>query len=227
VKTISKIILILAAAALALPAQEEEAKGGPMGFIRIANAVAKGTGPVNVFFNGEDMRPKGYKLGDATGGIGQKPGSHKITIKREGVKEGTTTVILEKNQTVTLIPFAEMVPATDQVPAHHKIQILRLKQKTVESGRSATFVSVSANPELKAELMSENGKWATVFIKRLSIAETPLNFSQAFAPAKVNGNPINPIPIGGVGNYVVVLYDDPDGKVQSLYFRDFKFLSAD
>lgn len=26
---------------------------------------------------------------------------------------------------------------------------------------------------------------------------------------------------------VVVLYDDPDGKVQSLYFRDFKFLSAD
>ena len=59
------------------------------------------------------------------------------------------------------------------------------------------------------------------------MAETPLNYSQGYAPAKVNGVPIKPIPIGGVGNYVVVLYDDAEGNVQSLYFRDFKFLSAD
>ena len=173
------------------------------------------------------MRPKGYKLGDATGGIGLKPGSHKVTIKREGIKEGSTTVVLEKNLTVTLIPFAEMIPATDQESAHFKVQILRLKQKSVESGRTATFVSVSANPELKAEVMGEDGKWAAVFVKRLSIAETPLKFSQAFAPTKLNGVPSDPIPIGGIGNYVIVIYDDAEGKVQSLYFRDFKFLSAD
>jgi PEGA domain len=226
VKTIFKSIVILATATITLLA-EEEATGGPMGFIRVVAAVAKGTGPTNVLFDGEDMRPKGYKLGDATGGIGLKPGSHKVTIKREGVKEGFTTVTLEKNQTVTLIPFAELVPATELVPQHHKVQILRLKQKNVESGRTATFVSVSANPELKAEVMGENGKWSTVFVKRLSISETPLNFSQAFAPVKVNGEKINPIPIGSDGNYVVVLYDDAEDKVQSLYFRDFKFLSAD
>ena len=225
-KTISKIILILVASAISLLAEEEKT-GGPMGFIRIVNAVEKGTGPVNVLFDGEDMRPKGYKLGDATGGIGLKPGSHKITIKREGIKEGLTNVTLEKNQTVTLIPFAELVPATDLVPQHHKVQILRLMQKSVESGRTATFVSVSANPELKVELMGENGIWASVFVKRLSISEPPLNFSQAFAPVKVNGEKINPIPIGGAGNYVVVLYDTPDGKVGSVYFRDFKFVSAD
>ena len=225
-KTISNTVLILVASSITVLSQEEP-KGGPMGFIRVVNAVAKGTGPVNVLLDGEDMRPKGYKLGDATGGIGLKPGSHKITIKREGTKDGSTTVAVEKNLTVTLIPFAEAVPATDLLPAHFKVQILRLIQKSVESDRSATFVSVSGNPELKAELMSEDGKWTAVYVKRLSIAETPLNFSQAFAPVKVNGNPINPIPIGGAGNYVVVLYDDADGKVQSLYFRDFKFLSAD
>lgn len=225
-KTIFKSLIILISIASPLKAQKDPA-AAPMGFIRIVNAIANGTGQVNVLFDGEDMHPKGYKLGDATGGIGLKPGSHKVTITRAGVEEGTTTVILEKNQTVTLIPFSEKVPATDQKPAHFEVRILRLKQKQVDSGRMATFVSVSANPELKVELMGEDGKWSTSFVKRLMIAETPLKFTQAFAPAKVNGNQINSIPIGGDGNYVIVLYDDPDSKVQSIYFRDYKYLSAD
>ncbi|MEO5713166.1 MAG: hypothetical protein ABIT37_06730 [Luteolibacter sp.] len=226
-KTISKALIVAAACLGTLKAQSDDPQRVPQGFIRIVNAIANGTGPVNVLFDGEETRPKGYKLGDATGGIGLKPGSHKVVIKREGVDDGTTTVILDKGQTVTLIPFTEKVPATDQKPAHFEIHILRLKQKQVESGRLATFVSVSANPELKAELMGEDSKWATVFVKRLAIAETPLRFSQAFAPVKVNGNSINSIPIGSDGNYVVILYDDPDGKVQSLNFRDYKYLSAD
>jgi hypothetical protein len=224
-KTISSTLCVLAASIPLLLAQKPSSP--PTGFIRVVNGVALGTGNVNVTIDGQDMRPKGYKLGDATGGMGLSAGSHKVTIKKEGVKEGSTTVELEKDQTVTLIPFAEKVPATDQVPGHYKIQILRLKQKEVESGRTASFVSVSANPEIKVELQDETGKSATVFVKRLSVAETPLNYSQGYAPAKVNGAPIKPIPIGGVGNYVVVLYDDAEGKVQSLYFRDFKFLSAD
>ena len=225
-KTISNALIILVAT-LCQSFAESDPNAAPTGFIRVVDAVAMGTGQVNVIIDGEDMRPQGYNLGSATGGIGMKAGSHKITIKRKGVKEGTTTVALDKDQTMTLIPFAERVPATDQVPAHDEIRILRLKQRQVESGRIATFVSVSATPELKVELQSEDGKWASVFVKRLMTGETALNYSQGYAPAKVNGNPINPIPIGSFGNYVIVLYDDTEGKVQSLYFRDFKFLSAD
>lgn len=206
---------------------EKDPAAVPMGFIRVVDAIAKGTGPLNVFFDGEDMRPKGYQLGDATGGIGLKPGSHKVKFVREGVVEGTTTVILEKNQTVTLIPFAELVPATDQKPEHFRVQILRLKQKSVDSGRVVTFVSVSSNPELKAELMNDDGTWVGSFVKRLAIAEVVMKSSQAFVPVRLNGMMTNPIPVGGDGNYVVVLYDDADSKVQSLYFRDFRYLSAD
>ena len=104
-RTISNILISLVVSSIALFAQDEP-KGGPMGFIRLVNAVAKGSGPVNMLIDGEDMRPKGYQLGDATGGIGLKPGSHKVTIKREGIKEGATSVVLDKDQTVTLIPFA-------------------------------------------------------------------------------------------------------------------------
>lgn len=228
-RTISNTIfrvLAGAAAALGLAIAQDKAPE-PTGFIRLVNGVAPGTGPLFLHINGENMRPAGYNLGDATGGIGLRAGSHKITVSREGVSEGSTTVNLGKDHTVTVIPFAVKVPASDTEPAHFKIQILRLKQKDVESGRVATFVSVSENPELKVEVKSEEGNWSTAFVKRLSITEVPLKYSQGYAPAKVAGNPIKPIPIGGAGNYVIVLYDDPEGNVQSLYFRDFKFLSAD
>lgn len=225
-KTIFRTLLILVGTFPQLPAQDQASKP-PTGFIRLVNAVAAGTGNVSLLINGEDMRPSGYQLGDATGGIGLRAGNQKVTIRKEGVKEGTTTVSLGKDQTVTLIPFSEQVPASDQEPAHHVVRLLRLRQKEVESGRTATFVSVSATPEIKVEVESETGQRTAVFVKRLMVGETPIKYSQGYAPVFVNGTAIQPIPIGGAGNYVVVLYDDAEGKIQSLYFRDFKFLSAD
>ncbi len=225
-KTIFRTLLLFAATHC-LSLAEETDENLPSGFIRLVNGVAGGEGNVKLEIDGQDMRPKGYKLGDATGGIGLRPGARKVTIRKTGVKEGSTTIQLEKDQTVTVIPYAEKIPASDQEPGHLAIRILRLKQRSVDEGRTATFVSVSANPELKVELQGDDGNWATVFVKRLSIGETPLTFSVGYAPTKVNGKIIKPIPIGGPGNYVIVLYDDPEGNVQSIYFRDFKFLSAD
>lgn len=225
-KTIFRTLLLFAATHC-LSFAEETDENLPTGFIRLVNGVSGGEGNIKLEIDGQDMRPKGYKLGDATGGIGLRPGARKVTIKKTGVKEGSTTIQLDKDQTVTVIPYAEKIPATDQEPGHLAIRILRLKQRSVDEGRTATFVSVSANPELKVELQGDDGNWATVFVKRLSIGETPLTYSVGHAPTKVNGKAIKPIPIGGPGNYVIVLYDDPEGNVQSIYFRDFKFLSAD
>lgn len=199
----------------------------PTCFIRVANTVAPGTGNVKVVVDGKDVYPPGYKFGAVTGGIGLPPGSHSVTISREGVKEGTSKVTLDKDQTVSLIPFAEQVPATDQNPAHFEIRILRLKQKEVQDGRSASFISVSGQSELTAELRDPAGKWAKVFVKRLTIGEAAIHYPEGYAPVRVNGKDMQPIPIGDTGNYVVVLYDDAEGVVHSVCFRDFKFLSAD
>jgi hypothetical protein len=225
-KTIFSTLLIFVGARCLSMAQDN-GESPPTGFIRLVNGVTGGEGAVRLEIDGENMRPQGYKLGDATGGIGLRPGRRKLTIRKAGVKEGSTTIQLEKNQTVTVIPYAEKIPASDQEPAHSAIRILRLKQRSVEKGRTATFVSVSAIPELKVELQGDDGKWTTVFVKRLSIGEAALNYSVGYAPTKVNGKLIRPIPIGGPGNYVIVLYDGVEGDVQSIYFRDFKFLSAD
>jgi hypothetical protein len=225
-KTTSKILATLLVSAL--PALAQKPEEPPLaGFIRVVAAVSPGSGNVKVLIDGSDVYPEGYKLGQVTGGIGLTPGGHTITIKREGVKEGVTKVSIEKDQTVTLIPFAEKIPATDQEPAHFEMRILRLKQKQRETGRSATFVSVSAQPEIKAELRDPEGKWEAVFVKRLTVAESTIKYPEGYVPIRANGVSLEPIPIGEAGNYAVILYDDPAGKICSLNFRDFKFLSAD
>ncbi len=222
--------LLPVAFALAAPrlhAQEKKDMPPPLCFIRIVNTVAPGAGNVKVVVDGMNVYPPGYKFGAVTGGIGLAPGVHSVTISREGVKEGISKVTVEKDQTVTMIPFAEQVPATDQEPAHFVIRILRLKQKEVPDGRGASFVSVSGNPEVMAELRDPGGKWTKVPVKRLMIGEATIRYPEGYAPVKVNGKDMEPIPIGDTGNYVVVLYDDPDGKLQAVNFRDFKYLSAD
>jgi hypothetical protein len=220
-------LMLLVSSWLPLPAQEKKVEVPAAGFIRIANAVAPGTGGVKVMIDGRDVYPPGYKFGAVTGGISLTPGSHAVSIRREGVKEGVTQTQVEKNQTITLIPFAERMPATDQEPAHFAVRILRLKQKEIQNGRSATFVSVSGQPEVTAELRDPSGKWVKVFVKRLAIGEAVIQYPEGYVPVRVNGKDMESIPIGDPGNYVVVLYDDADGNLRSANFRDFKFLSAD
>ena len=200
---------------------------GKTGFIRLADAVATGTGQLELLVDNSSINPAGYKLGDVTGGVALKPGSHEITIRREGNKEGKTKVSIVANETTILIPFSEKVPASDTEPAHWEIRVLRLKQQAPESERSATFVSVSQNPEIKVEIRDPEGKWSSVFVKRLAVAQAPILYPRGYVPIKIGETDLQPIPVSDIGNYVVLLYDTPEGEVRALNFRDQKFLSAD
>ncbi|MCB1133007.1 MAG: DUF4397 domain-containing protein, partial [Verrucomicrobiae bacterium] len=51
-------------------------------FLRYVNAIAPGKGNANVIINGEDIFPKGYALGQFTGGFGLEAGSHTIKIEK-------------------------------------------------------------------------------------------------------------------------------------------------
>lgn len=218
-----KTVFAIALFPLSLAAEETPKNG----FIRMANALSLGTGMLTMEIDGKKTSEDGYKLGALTGGISLPPGDHKVKFMREGVKEGSTRVNVASNETTTLIPFAEKVPATDQVPAHWEIKILRLKQKDPEMERSATFTSVSQNSEVKVEMREPDGKWNPVYVKRLAVAQAPINYPRGYVPLRTADGEINSIPVASAGNYVVLLYDDQAGKIRSLNFRDKKFLSAD
>ncbi|RPJ33822.1 MAG: hypothetical protein EHM17_08900 [Verrucomicrobiaceae bacterium] len=225
-KTISKM---LAGACLGLLVQVSTAQEEPskFGFIRLANAVAHGDGNLVWKINGATISEKGYKMGAVTGGVALKPGNHEVTFSRNGTESGTTQVKVQLDDTTILIPFAERIPATDSKPASWAIRVLRLKQREPDDGQHATFVSVSQNPEVRVEVGDTRGRWTPVFVKRLAVAMTPLDFQRGYVPIRTKDASLESIPIGGQGNYVVVLHDDAEGALKSLTFRDFKYLSAD
>ncbi len=226
-KTIFDRLKTCAVAAVLLPLSALAAEAPKNGFIRLANSVTQGTGMLTMEVEGKKANEAGYKLGDVTGGVSLPPGNRTIKFMRAGLKEGTTRVNILPNETTTLIPFAEEVPATDQEPAHWAIRILRLKQQDPQNERSATFVSVSRNPEIKVEMRDPDGKWNPVFVKRLAITQAPILYPRGYVPLRSAAGDLTSIPVASSGNYVVLLYDDENGKTLALNFRDRKFLSAD
>ena len=205
----------------------QEPDHGPLGFIRMLNAVSVGTGKLEVLIDGVAARPEGYELGNVTGGIALKPKAYSVEIRREGVKKGITKVDVRNNETLTLIPFGELMPAENGKPAQWEIRILRLKQFDPESKRTATFVSVSHESELKLELRQSTGKWETVIVKRLELIRTDIKQSHGYLPLRYQDRDMKALSIAPSGNFVAVLYDDENGVVQAKTFIDYKYLSAD
>jgi hypothetical protein len=207
--------------------QGQDSKRGPIGFVRMLNAVAIGTGRLEFTLDGKAVRPAGYQLGNVTGGIALKPADYKVVFRREGVKEGETRVQVKVGDTTILIPFAEEIPATDNQPARWQIRILKLKQHESEDKPTASFVSVSSEPELKVEIRQADGKWEPVFVKRLGIARAEIKQSRGYLSLRCKGRDLSAVSVGAAGNFVSVLYDDENGVLRSKTFQDYKYLSAE
>jgi hypothetical protein len=221
------VVLISWLAAPLGSAQAEDSASGAVGFVRLIHAVSAGTGKLDFLIDGKSVRPEGYQLGNLTGGIALKPATYKLVFRREGVTEGMTKVHVKANDTTILIPFAEHIPATDKKPERWDIRILRLKQHESEDKRTASFVSVSREPELKVEMRQVDGTWEAVFVERLKIARTTIQQARGYLSVRCNGRELSSVSVGAAGNFVSILYEDEKGMLRSKTFQDYKYLSAD
>jgi hypothetical protein len=226
-KTIFNSIFAVSLLCLASPIL---AQSGPpdVGFVRIVHAIAPGEGKANILIDGEDIFPNGYDLGQRTGGFGLKAGGHSITLKKEGVEAGTTKISLQTGETLTLIGFAEKMPAkVKEDPPVWVTKILRLKQSSPEAGYRMTLVSVCDDDvvTIKAAVQGK-GTIETAQVKRLSTTTVDLGRSRGEVLVKAGDDIVTTISPEDPGNYVVVLYQDSDGKVKALSFYDPKFVIA-
>ncbi len=208
-------------------AQDEEIPD--FSFVRFVNVVAAGEGNTHYELDGRDLFPKGYKFGQRTGGVPVPPGSANLEVKKTGVEPGTTKLALVKDETTTLIVFSEKVETEEDEPPEWKARILKLKQQDTERGFKMTVISVSAQPEVAFTMI--NGAQADVeatFVKRFQTTSIELGDSRGdvellqrdgksrlclFAP-------------DAPGNYVVVIYDNPEGGLGAMSFYDPKFVIA-
>lgn len=199
----------------------------PLGYLRIVNGIAPGSGNVRVRVDGQEIYPKGYRFGAVTGGIGLAPGVHKAEIQREGVVDGSVDVTVVRNLTVTLLAYAEEIPAINEKPARHQARLMALAPREVEKGKLATFVSLSRTPLLQIDVRGPDGKWHTEEVPRLRPVECPILLVRGYVALKSGGKSLDAIPVAEPGNYVVVLFDDTRGRLCSVSFRDSGEIAGD
>jgi hypothetical protein len=200
---------------------------GEVGYLRLVNAIARGSGRLGVRVDGAEIYPKGYQPGAVTGGIGLATGNHKLEVRSEGVRVGRGDVKILKNHTVTVVVHAEEIPEGADRPARFAARLLPLALPQVENGKVATLVSVSRKPLLRVEVRGIDGKWMPVEVMRLGTAETPLVLGRGYVALRSGGRALDAIPVAEAGNYGVVLFDDAKGRLCSVSFRDCGELAGD
>lgn len=221
----STLILLAVLIPMAASAQ---GRGPQVGFIRFVSAVAPGEGNTMFKLNGDNLYRKGYTLGQRTGGIGIRAGSHEIQVEKDGLEAGSTRIQIEAGETLSLIAFAERVPADDpEAPPVWQIRILRLKQNEVERGYRASFISVCDIPELRVEAAAQGlRKIEDVTVSRLEMSTLDLGTNRGEVLVRVGENIVTTVSPDSPGNYVVILYQDAEGEVKALSFYDPKFVIA-
>ena len=207
--------------------QDVDPNVGPRGFIRLLNAVAVGTGRLDFLIDGTIVREEGYMLGDVTGGIPRKPGSYTMRFRRDGVEPGETKLLVIKDETVTLIPFAEYIPATEEKEAYWTIRVLRLKQSENKGKSTATIVNLTRNGEIKVQIQQPDETWVPLSVKRLDLERAPILQRTGYVPLKTEAGDLKPLSVGTSGNFVSVLYEDSEGVIRSQNFQDLKYLSLE
>ena len=119
-----------------------------VGFVRMINAVGHGNGNAKLIVDQEDIYPPGYQLGQDSGAVSLNQGSHSITVSKNGLTKGTTKIDVVTGETTTVIAFTELIPPVNKDdPPRWTIKLLRLKQKSIESGYGLTLISVADAPE--------------------------------------------------------------------------------
>jgi hypothetical protein len=227
-KMISKILAATLCLFGVISSANGKATSPEVGFLRIINAIAPGNGTTRVLIDGEELFPKGYQLGQRSGGIGLAAGPHTVTLQKNGVESGTTKFDLKSGETLSLIGFAEKIPATDDhAPPRWTTKILKLKQSDPERGFRMTLLSVCDLDEVKVDAIIPGQKDITIaHVKRLSTAAIDLGSTRSEAMVKVGGEIISTVSPDEPGNHVVVIYQDAEGKIRALTFFDPKFVIA-
>lgn len=227
-KTISKIFAAALCMFGVISSANGKATSPEFGFLRIINAIAPGNGTTRVLIDGEELFPKGYQLGQRSGGIGLAAGPHTVTLQKNGVESGTTKIELKSGETLSLIGFAEKIPATDEdAPPRWTTKILKIKQNDPERGFRMTLLSVCDLDEVKVDAIIPGQKDITIaHVKRLSTAVIDLGSTRSEAMVKVGGEIISTVSPDEPGNHVVVIYQDAEGKIRALTFFDPKFVIA-
>lgn len=221
-KTIFNSLLIPVVSTVTAFAQTRESSAG---FLRVVNLVAPGEGTLHVKLDGEELFPRGYELGQRTGGIGLPPGGHVLELSKNGVERAKEKVVVSADETVSVLAYAEKLPSKREGESPRwETKLRKLPAATSGEGYRLSLVSVCDREELVVRTFVETKRGTeTTSLKRFQMSEIDLGRGRGGVEIRFGTEALASVSLDEPGRYIVILYEDAKGVVRSFSFYDPKY----
>jgi hypothetical protein len=190
------------------------------GFLRVVHLVAPGEGTLRVKLDGAELFPRGYELGQRTGGIGLPPGGHVVELSKHGVESVKEKLDLRPGETITVLAYAEKLPLKrENEPPRWAIKLRKLPVAVPGEGYRLSLISFCDREELVVRTFVETKrKTETTPLKRFQTSEVDLGRGRGGVEIRLENEALVAVSLDEPGNYVVLLYEDASGRVRALAF---------
>ena len=218
-KTIFNCLLMLVISAASVFAQTEKPSAG---FVRMVHLVAPGEGTLRMKIDGEELFPRGYELGQRTGGIGLLPGGHALELSKSGVEPVKEKLDLPPGETITVLAYAvKLPPKREGEPPRWAIRLRKLSAALPGEGYRLSLISFCDREEVLVRTFIETKhKTETTPLKRFQTSEIDLGRSRGGVEIRLENEALAAVSLDEPGRYLVVLYGDAKGKVRAFSFYD-------
>lgn len=196
-----------------------------VGFLRLVHLVAPGEGTLRMKLDGAELFPRGYELGQRTGGIGLQAGGHVLELAKNGVETAKEKIDFPPGETITLLAYAvKLPPKREGESSRWAIKLRKLPAAVSGEGYRLSLVSCCDREELVVRTFIEaKRKTETTPLKRLQPVEIDLGRGRGGVEVRLENEALVSVSLDEPGSYVVVLYEDASGRVRALAFYDPKF----
>lgn len=218
-KTIFNCLSMLVISAASVFAQTGKPSAG---FLRVVHLVAPGEGTLRVKLDGEALFPRGYELGQRTGGIGLPPGAHLLELSKNGVEPVKEKLDLPPGETITVLAYAEKLPPKREgEPPRWAIKLRKLPVATSDEGYRLSLISFCDREEVLVRTFIETKrKTETTPLKRFQTSEIDLGRGRGGVEIRLENQALAAVSLDEPGRYLVVLYEDAKGEVRAFSFYD-------
>ena len=223
VKAISWIAVMLCSCA-GVMAQDERPR---VGFVRLVNVAAAGTGNLMVSMDGNNYWPEGIKLGQRSGGIGLRAGKKEFVLTKTGCKSAKRSIDIVEGETQTLVFYSLPVRNDSGQIVEWELKLARLRQHSPKEGLFLTVISFCEEPELPLEIFETASQQSKkLLLPKMRTTRVELEGGLVSAEIRHKDEVITTVLAERRGNYVVMLYTDGEGGRQGVSFYDPKFVLA-
>jgi hypothetical protein len=147
-------------------------------------------------------------------------------VRKTGVETGRVKIRLAAGETVTVIAYAERLPQQKLAdPPKWAVRLLCLRQQEEAEGFGLSLVSVCKRDEMAVDLLvPDTGGVRKEVAKRLAVTKVEYGRLGSEVFLKMNDRILATISPDAPGNNVVILYEDPNGRIEVMSFYDPKFV---